>query len=380
MSKKRMIGFKWLLSLTLIFSAVLPIGNASVAAVGSTANMSESSVYIAVNDTLLHYDKIRPVMSKQTLYIPLVQTSELLGLNVSYSSQKTTITGNGKKLTLTAKQEGMLVANGRTMVSLRLLSSSFGYPLSYISSGPVYRIFTSDAKLTDREFMDKFGKEMKKPVQPKPEPAPTGNGSRKMYITFDDGPNANTGALLKVLDRYDVKATFFVLGKQIASHPAAAKQIVAKGHSVGLHGMTHQANKFYASPTSALNEMNNDNAQLYKATGIYSKLIRTPYGSKPNFKKSYRDQTAASGYHLWDWNIDSNDWRYTKNPQTIYNNVLRDVRAKKKQGITPVVLFHDQQATTSILPKLLQALKAEGYTFDVLTNDTTPLNFWQDKR
>lgn len=201
-----------------------------------------------------------------------------------------------------------------------------------------------------------------------------------MYLTFDDGPSATTSQLLDILSKYEVQATFFMLGNNMSKYPNQVKRIVKEDYGLGLHGMTHRKEKFYASPAAALAEMSGDNAVLKKLTGATTSLIRPPYGSKPYFTKSFRDKVLGQGYHLWDWNVDSNDWRYKEDSDKIYNTVMGQVRTLKKSKTNPVILMHDQKATLKVLPRLLEALKKEGYTFQVITKDMEPVNFWKDKR
>lgn len=378
--KKLFNSSKWLLSLLLIFGCVLSLGNYNATAEGSSAAPVKYFVFAGVNDNLVTYP-MSPVIHKGTLYVPIVQTAAAMNVSVQYSQGNLTLThSGGKKVMLPADGNNTFVKNGRTFISFRVLSEKFGFQLSYISSQNVYRAINGGATLNDAQFAEKYSSFIKQHKAATSTQPPASSGSGTIYITFDDGPSPYTMQLLDVLDQNNVKATFFMLGNQIASHPSSAARIVKGGHGVGLHGMTHQKNKFYASPYSALNEMNMDNNKLHEAAQVYTKLIRVPYGSKPYFTKAYRDQTAAYGYHLWDWNIDSNDWRYQSNPQKIYDNVMRDVKNMKKKGVTPVVLFHDQEATVKILPKLIKAIQAEGYTFKPITSDMTPLNFWNDER
>ncbi|MED5019716.1 polysaccharide deacetylase family protein [Paenibacillus chibensis] len=378
--KKLFNSSKWLLSLLLIFGCVLSLGNYNATAEGSSAAPVKYSVFTGVNDNLVTYP-MSPVIHKGTLYVPIVQTAAAMNVSVQYSQGNLTLThSGGKKVMLPADGNNTFVKNGRTFISFRVLSEKFGFQLSYIASQNVYRAINGGATLNDAQFAEKYSSFIKQHKAATSTQPPASSGSGTIYITFDDGPSPYTMQLLDVLDQNNVKATFFMLGNQIASHPSSAARIVKGGHGVGLHGMTHQKNKFYASPYSALNEMNMDNNKLHEAAQVYTKLIRVPYGSKPYFTKAYRDQTAAYGYHLWDWNIDSNDWRYQSNPQKIYDNVMRDVKNMKKKGVTPVVLFHDQEATVKILPKLIKAIQAEGYTFKPITSDMTPLNFWNDER
>ncbi|MDR9857438.1 polysaccharide deacetylase family protein [Paenibacillus sp. VCA1] len=379
--KKVLQCSKWMLSLILIFGCVFSAGKGNAIAAGSSAGSAASSVFVAVNDTLVTYP-MSPVIHSGTLYVPVVQTASAMNLSVQYAQGKITLTHRGgASATLPADGKNTFVKNGRTMISFRILSEKFGFSLSYLPKQNLYRAFNGGATLTDAQLADKYNGyiQQHKTQAQTPGSKPAAN-ARMIYITFDDGPSPYTPQLLNVLSQYKVKATFFMLGNQIANHPQSVARIVKEGHGVGLHGMTHQKNKFYASPYSALNEMNMDNAKLHEAANVYTKLIRVPYGSKPYFTKAYRDQTAANGYHLWDWNIDSNDWRYQSNPQKIYDNVIRDVKNMKSKGITPVVLFHDQHATVTILPQLIKAIQAEGYTFKPLTSDMKPLNFWNDER
>ncbi|MEC0369037.1 polysaccharide deacetylase [Paenibacillus chibensis] len=378
--KKLFNSSKWLLSLLLIFGCVLSLGNYNATAEGSSAAPVKYSVFAGVNDNLVTYP-MSPVIHKGTLYVPIVQTAAAMNVSVQYSQGNLTLThSGGKKVMLPADGNNTFVKNGRTFISFRVLSEKFGFQLSYISSQNVYRAINGGATLNDAQFAEKYSSFIKQHKAATSTQTPPSSAAGTIYITFDDGPSPYTMQLLDVLDQNNVKATFFMLGNQIASHPSSVARIVKGGHGVGLHGMTHQKNKFYASPYSALNEMNMDNNKLHEAAQVYTKLIRVPYGSKPYFTKAYRDQTAAYGYHLWDWNIDSNDWRYQSNPQKIYDNVMRDVKNMKKKGVTPVVLFHDQEATVKILPKLIKAIQAEGYTFKPITSDMTPLNFWNDER
>lgn len=205
--------------------------------------------------------------------------------------------------------------------------------------------------------------------------------SKIIYLTFDDGPTAHTGQLLDILDQYNAKATFFMLGPQMVKFQKATKRIVADGHGLGLHGVTHVPGKFYKSAYSGLKEMQQANESLNKVAGVKTSLVRTPYGSKPYLKSAYRNVLLGQGgFHLWDWNVDSEDWKYKKDHQKVYNSVMKQIHNVQKSGTTPVVLMHDQEATLKVLPQVLKTLKAEGYQFEVLTKKVQPVNFWNDKR
>ncbi|WP_010677834.1 polysaccharide deacetylase family protein, partial [Bacillus timonensis] len=109
---------------------------------------------------------------------------------------------------------------------------------------------------------------------PKETPAPP---SRAVYLTFDDGPHKVSKDILALLDQYDAKATFFMLDNNIKNYPDAVKEMVSKGHSVGLHGVTHDKNKFYQSSKSVVGEMDQTQQTILELTGIETDLIRTPF-------------------------------------------------------------------------------------------------------
>ena len=124
------------------------------------------------------------------------------------------------------------------------------------------------------------------------------------YLTVDDGPTNNTNKLLNTLDQYHAKATFFMLNGNMNSYQNAVKRMVQDGHAVGSHSVTHDKNKFYRSPSSAVGEMITTRNTIKKITGVTSNLMRTPYGSVPFMKPSYRSSDESKrillcGIGMW---------------------------------------------------------------------------------
>ncbi|WP_313638121.1 polysaccharide deacetylase family protein [Paenibacillus sp.] len=340
------------------------------------------SLKLGVNDKLT---EIEAVSIKDTYFVPLrdlsLETNLVLtlqgdGINVKgnngsiklLNDHATALLPNGKTIALDT-----LLKNGRTMVPVKM-TSHLGFSISFKPAESLLRIHNSGAKLNDATFVNQH----KKALQPNVTTGTTGTKGKVVYLSFDDGPSATTSQLLDILAKYDAKATFFMLGNNMNAHASQVKRLVKEGHAPGLHGMTHVKDKFYASPASALKEMNDDNAILKKLTGQSTTLIRTPYGSKPYLTKPFRDKVLTQGYHLWDWNVDSEDWRYKNDSNSIYNTVMREVHGLKKSS--PVILMHDQKATLKVLPRILATLKKEGYEFHIITSDMTPNNFWKDHR
>lgn len=215
--------------------------------------------------------------------------------------------------------------------------------------------------------------------QPEVEKRPNPEGSKQTeqqvaYLTFDDGPTPSTPQILDLLKAADVKATFFLLAGQIERYPDVAKRILAEGHAVGLHGVTHVASKIYRSPETVLQEMDTCNDVLHKITGVRTDLIRVPFGSYPHLTPPYREAIAKSGYQLWDWNVDSTDSSALNVPSDrIYHQVIDQVSHLKH---SPVILFHDKKTTSEALPGILKHLQSSGFSMQTLRSDLPSVTFW----
>ena len=178
------------------------------------------------------------------------------------------------------------------------------------------------------------------------------------YMTFDDGPTLNTPSILETLDKYNAKATFFVLEERIAMYPDYVKQIINKGNAVGLHGISHNE-KIYETETSPLKEMEKTNKTLENYTGVTTALVRVPFGSSYRLTKRQADLLLEKGYIIWDWNVDPRDSVGRIVPEKVLANLRNDI---KKCKDTPVILFHDRKSTAKLLPYVLEYLTNEGYT------------------
>jgi len=190
------------------------------------------------------------------------------------------------------------------------------------------------------------------------------NAGNKIFLTFDDGPNKFTTINMKTLHSNNVKATFFFVGSQINSFPDIVKNTANEGHTIGLHSMTHDKSKVYASSKAFIGEMNNTHDLIQKLTGQSSSIARAPYGSRPYVTKSMRNELVTHEYKLWDWDVDSLDWKYSEaNYKQIVVNVKTGVnKAVKAKDKHIVILLHDRAQTAKALPEILVWLKNEGYT------------------
>ncbi|GAB6547388.1 polysaccharide deacetylase family protein [Bacillus luti] len=198
-----------------------------------------------------------------------------------------------------------------------------------------------------------------------------------VYLTFDDGPSNHTKESLEVLKKENVKATFFAIGKSVENRKELLKDISDDGHYIGLHSMTHEPNRIYPAsgkPDNFINEMKQLQKEVKEITKQNSVLIRAPYGSKPYLKKPYQEAILANGFKIWDWNIDSNDWKYQATPEKILETIQSQVREDRTKH---VVLMHEKAGTIQVLPKIIQHFKNLGYEFRAYNPEQHfPVNFW----
>lgn len=194
-----------------------------------------------------------------------------------------------------------------------------------------------------------------------------------IYLTFDDGTSDVSEQLLDMLDEYEMKATFFLLGLKIKEQPEIAIRMKSDGHGLALHGITHDVKKIYNSYSSPTEEMKEAQSIIEGITGEHTELIRLPYGSIPYLTEEMRYTLDQSEFKVWDWNVDSLDWKF-KDEQYVLHTI-KEIESVKQSGEAPVVLLHDKQETVQHLPKLLSYIKEQGYKTKILTNDMTPITF-----
>lgn len=202
------------------------------------------------------------------------------------------------------------------------------------------------------------------------------NDRSLIYLTFDDGPHRQTGALLDVLKKHKVRAIFFILGNNIKGNEKMLRRIVAEGHLIALHGMTHDRHKFYRTPTTAVREMQ----AVQKVTGVKSNIVRTPYGSDPYMTLAHRQAMTKAGFQMWDWNIDSLDYRYKTDNRRVQNQVFARLDANYRARVASIILTHDHSITPTALDYILRHSKKRGYEFRTLYGLKTPYNFFSKWR
>jgi peptidoglycan/xylan/chitin deacetylase (PgdA/CDA1 family) len=197
--------------------------------------------------------------------------------------------------------------------------------------------------------------------------------TKTVYLTFDDGPNQFSDQLLALLESYNAKATFFLIDRNIRSFPDAVNHMIASGHSVGLHSVSHNVKIFYQSATSVITEMNQVRSTVKEVSGLDTMLIRTPYGSVPYMQDSYIQAVHDNGYLMWDWNIDSKDWYYRDRRYVDTSIAQLEAHAGSTEPI--VILLHEREETLAQLPALLEYLKSQNYTMKAIDSSMTPVSF-----
>ena len=190
-------------------------------------------------------------------------------------------------------------------------------------------------------------------------------------LTFDDGPNpATTNQALDTLSKYGIKATFFVLGKNVSGNEEILKRMKADGHVIGNHSWSHPILS-QLSLDEAKKQITDTEDVLTKVLGSSSKLMRPPYGAITDDIRNSLDLS----FIMWD--VDSLDWK-NKNEASILTEIQREV----KNG--SIILMHDIHAeTVNALPKVIDYLKGQGYDFvtipDLLDTRLKPHQLYYDR-
>lgn len=222
--------------------------------------------------------------------------------------------------------------------------------------------------------------EIQEQIVPEEEEAakPEVTAAHKVYLTFDDGPSSYTTDILDILDIYDVKATFFVVGKETDSAKEAMCDIVARGHTLGMHSYSHKYSEVYASVETFAEDFAKLQEYLKEVTGVESTVYRFPGGSSNTVSaldmREYADYLDSQGVRFFDWNISSGDGGGVLLPvETLVKNSTEDILKNE----TSVILLHDsadKRTTVEALPIIIENILAmEDTVILPITEDTEPV-------
>jgi peptidoglycan/xylan/chitin deacetylase (PgdA/CDA1 family) len=209
-----------------------------------------------------------------------------------------------------------------------------------------------------------------------PDPAPVTEDDKVIYLTFDDGPGAYTEQLLDLLDKYDIKVTFFVTD-QFDDYIDMISEEASRGHSVGIHSYTHDFYDVYASVDAYFADFDKMQEIVKEQTGEETTLFRFPGGSSntissftPGVVTAIAQEAENRGLHYFDWNCSSGDASGTEiSSEQVVANVTGDIAANPYNY--SVVLQHDikEFSVNAVEDIILWGLE-NGYIFRPLTEDS----------
>ncbi|MBP5937673.1 bifunctional polysaccharide deacetylase/glycosyltransferase family 2 protein [Streptomyces acidiscabies] len=191
---------------------------------------------------------------------------------------------------------------------------------------------------------------------------------RTIALTFDDGPNPTwTPQVLAILRKYDIPATFFLVGSMVSRYPGIVKEMVDDGNEVGIHTFTH-VDLSYQSGARVNREMQQTQLALAGAAGITTTLFRAPYSSETDAIDNYSwpvyQKLGEDGYTSVFVDTDSDDW---KKPGV--SKIIQWATPEDGKGAS--VLFHDaggeRSQTIAALPTYIERMRAEGYAFTTIS-------------
>ncbi|MBO8126304.1 MAG: polysaccharide deacetylase family protein [Firmicutes bacterium] len=192
---------------------------------------------------------------------------------------------------------------------------------------------------------------------------------KKVALTFDDGPNPTyTPAILEILRRYGVPATFFLLGSQVDAYPELPERMVSEGHEVGIHSYDH-LNLTSLSTPALSSQIFQTIVAILNAGGKYPRFLRPPRGL---YNAQLRRLAELLGLRIVLWSLSSEDWMPGKSPEAVVNRILNRVQPGD------ILLFHDggglingaknnRKHTVQALPQIIEGLEAAGYEIVPLT-------------
>ena len=187
---------------------------------------------------------------------------------------------------------------------------------------------------------------------------PSKTNTKAVYLTFDDGPNAVYHPLiLDILKNYNIKATFFLVGNNTIKYSDIAKRTLAEGHKIGNHSLTHaflpklpqkEILKEIQQTENILKPINNDHDII---------LFRPPYGGvNENVKTIAKNESLK----LTLWSVDPRDWS-----EPTVDDLVNRVVSHTQSG-SDILLHSNHLVTVKALPKIIDSLQTQGYTFELL--------------
>ncbi len=200
------------------------------------------------------------------------------------------------------------------------------------------------------------------------------NGHKTIYLTIDDGPSKNTQPVLDILDRYGAKATFFVVGFNDNYFPMIA-EAYKRGHTIGLHSMTHDYASIYSSKQAFFNDLDAIGAIVAEQIGYVPAFIRFPGGSSNMISANYTQgimttlstEVQDRGYQYYDWTISFGDGADHSADELV------EYACQPPVDENIMMLLHDstgKDTTVEALPRVIEYYQNLGYSFEAITRES----------
>jgi len=198
-----------------------------------------------------------------------------------------------------------------------------------------------------------------------------------VYLTFDDGPTWMTERILNILRDRGVPATFFVIYQRGEFAERMYRRIVDEGHALAHHSASHNYRQIYQSMEAFLDDFAKLSDMLVEVTGVKPEVFRFPGGSNTGHLRRIQQEAVAEllrrGYVYFDWEVTSASTSPEATADTMYRAIVRGSRGRDRT----IVLMHDSgnAGILTALPRVIDSLKARGYTFAVLDRTVRPVFF-----
>ena len=201
------------------------------------------------------------------------------------------------------------------------------------------------------------------------------DGPKTIFLTFDDGPGESTGRLLDILDRYNVKATFFTTS--MYGYTDYIAQEAQRGHTVCVHTYSHNYASIYQNTDAYWQDYEAQKSIIEQQTGSSNNLFRFPGGSSNTVSANYSsgimsklvEQSYEKGLVYFDWNVSSGDAGGSTDTNVIIDNIRNGISRNTAAGVPSIVLQHNYKPYTvdAVEPVIVWALE-NGYTFKALSD------------
>lgn len=196
------------------------------------------------------------------------------------------------------------------------------------------------------------------------------NQPKTIYLTFDDGPTKVSNDILDILQKENVKATFFVIGEQIKNNKDILMRMNEEGHSIGLHSFTHKRENLYISKKSFISEMKRTQKEIKDVLNIETNILRFPFGCN-NITYKINDEMVEllhkENFKIYDWTQDSGDGA---NHNLAPNKIVKNSISKSNSIILLLHCSNTHKNTATALPYIIKYYKENGYTFKAIDEQT----------